>query len=181
MDRPSEAPLVAELLRASLTDLRTPSEWWVWLSADPEDDLELNYEGDGPPEQSLPDEAMDAGARVELQQMFRMHMGPETWYDYMLDCISLPDMLTQGGWDLEGWLLERGIAPGQAFLVRFYNYSSSRSYDGEYDDYYDLEIAGIEPMSAAAAAMMWERWLRSGQSADYNATVDRALNPDGRR
>jgi hypothetical protein len=55
------------------------------------------------------------------------------------------------------WALQAGVAPGQAFLVRFGTPRYSTSYDGEGDVEYDVEFVralAVEPHNA------YRRWLR---------------------
>ena len=63
------------------------------------------------------------------------------------------------------WALERGIAPGQAFLmeIRPPHYFKSGPYDcQEWDCEYDTQFVRAKPMLAQEAADQWEEWIKAG-------------------
>src|SRR3990167_1226706 len=89
---------VVELLKQPLTDLRMRDEWWVWLSADPENDLSFNYEAEGLP---VDDAEVECPEPVHDQFQPVLHRPePEHWYDYVRDNIATEEMSTGGEPDI---------------------------------------------------------------------------------
>lgn len=72
------------------------------------------------------------------------------------------------------WALERGIAPGQAFLVEIkppHYFRCGNPLDGEdWDCEYDTTFLGAEPMPLAKAADQWEAWISAGYSPHMDGT-----------
>lgn len=100
----------------------------------------------------------------------------ETWYDYTRQMVGLREMVDPDS-DLIKWMLERGIAPNQPFLMRFYGFRVWTSdYDGDQDEEYESELVYVEPLSDKEAADAWYEWLVLGQDTDYRETVDKICN-----
>ena len=58
------------------------------------------------------------------------------------------------------WALEEGLAPGQPFLVRISQPHYSRSYEGEYDVDWDVDIVRVMPRTPQQALRAWDRTLK---------------------
>jgi hypothetical protein len=82
---------------------------------------------------------------------------PRTWLDYVVDNIGWGEVLHSGisrdEWPSDDtgeegpldFLLRKGIAPGQPFLMRFFGHSSSCDYWGDYDEEWSCEVIAVGP------------------------------------
>lgn len=70
------------------------------------------------------------------------------------DLLDAPSMPRDTNW--VRWMLEQGIAPGQAFTVRVERPEYHRDYWGEYDvDYGATEVVRREPLDELQASILW--------------------------
>ncbi len=87
-----------------------------------------------------------------------------TWVDYELDALGWPYVIKavdtyQSVHDsVLTWLLNEGIAPGQPFLVELSNYSTSRSFEGEWDLDWDAKIVQLGPPPVDVAQAIFDAW-----------------------
>ncbi len=102
------------------------------------------------------------------------YLNPEEDVSISLDCIAhiaedsyLGFTIGEQGFEslhyesdtgLLSYLLTEGIAPGQNFYA-LVTVHSSRSYEGEYDDYWASAPVWSEPLSAFGHERAWEEWM----------------------
>jgi len=87
---------------------------------------------------------------------------PQHWLGYELDALgNLDGVLGMNTCpfglisELETFLLQKGISPGQAFWVEM-SYSCSQDYWGEWDSEVVWHVVGMEPRTAEQSASAWE-------------------------
>lgn len=164
-----------EALRALLMVPRTDAslangERWVWLRAVADDDLALEYAGDGyeigGAVAKLPELPPQA---TPEQQAEHDKMAYEAfchdWLQYERDMVGLEDLLGIDQWrtgcGTASWLAQNGIAPGQPFLVHFdppRYWRSWTDYGYEYDSEFTYDVAAIDPWPREQVIEAWLVW-----------------------
>lgn len=74
-----------------------------------------------------------------------------------------------------GWAIEQGIAPGQPFLLAIDKPNFHRSYEGEYDVDWFIEVVDVVYWSPQRVLQSWEHDFRRLARAQYLAFEDRQL------
>jgi len=93
-----------------------------------------------------------------------------TWVDWLLEGSGWEDILSHGVDTVNEWpgdthdegpldfLLRKGIAPGQPFLVRFFGHRGwGPDHNGEYDEEWSCEIVAVGPLPLGGALAAIER------------------------
>ena len=153
----SKARIVAHVLGD--TEACDGEDRYVWLVADPDDDLTIVSCSDYAP---YWDSAPDTDEY------------PRDWLEFELDMLGWDWLLGvggSGGDEVATFLAREGLAPGQPFLVWLSPHYSTTNTDWgyEYDLDVDMLVVAREPLSIAEAATRWQRWIDAG----YEKPCDR--------
>lgn len=123
---------------------------YVWLVADPLDDLALRQD----------DLVEDDQTEAEAQR---------DWLEFERDMVGWEELVGASRGDVATWLLREGLAPGQPFLVWLRPHYSV-DYYGEHDLDIEAEVVLVDPWSDERAAEAWEEWIEAGY--DFEKEVD---------
>jgi hypothetical protein len=108
---------------------------------------------------------------------------PRTWLDYVVDNIGWCEVLRLGMdmavWPLDDtgeegpldFLLRKGIAPGQPFLVRFFGHTSwGPDFGGDYDEEWSCEVIALGPPPPNVIEEIEQAWALKERLAISTAT-----------